>query len=204
MAAPSLQLGAHGSNVNVFWDQDPTVNGGIFTIYIAPALTGPFTKVGQEPNVANMGKKSIQMTFARSAFGYSEKNSFFLAGTFTPPGGAETPLGNTRFVAAVVDQKSSTGAANSPLTVSERFPAKVGTGAVRLSFSMDVKQLEVFNFNKSYTIFVDITGLDATLSDSMPVLPMGYYALGIHVPKDSGISLISEGDDTDVRIVAHY
>lgn len=204
MAAPILQLGAPGSNVNVFWDHDPTVNGGIFTIYYAAASSGPYTKVDTVPNVPNLGKKQVQLTFSRASVGFTESNSFFVVGTFTPPGGPESSYSASRFIAAIVEQKSSSGAANSPLTVSERFPAKIGVDPVRLTFSMDVKQLEVFNTSKSYPIYVDITGLDATKEDSMPVMPLGYYALGIHIPKGSGISLISEGADTDVRIVAHY
>jgi hypothetical protein len=96
------------------------------------------------------------------------------------------------------------GAANSPITASERFKVLVTTTPQKLAFSRDMKQIEIFNMSKSVEIYVDITGLGADIGSSMPVMPLGYYALGAHISASAGVSFVCPSGECDVRVVAHY
>jgi hypothetical protein len=153
----------------------------------------------------NYGKDKVKTDIPRRAFALTEASGFYLVGTYTAPGDStEGPRGEPRFIPPVAEQAVSAGAANSPLTVSERFKVTVGLEPVRQTFSRDVKQLEVFNLSKDAEIYVDVTGLDASTSESMPVMPYAYYALGVHILRSTGLSIVSVKDGVDVRIVAHY
>ena len=204
MTAPVIQMGSNGSTVELFWDADLTVNGGSFTLYHAVVKTGPYTAVATLNNVPNYGKRCIRYEMKRDSYGFTIANSFYVAGTYTPKGGVEGAKGASRFVPAPADQPANAGSVNSPLTVSERFPVAVGNTPVRVTFTADARQIEVFNYDRTYEIFVDVTGLDASATESMVVMPCAYYALGIQVSKDTGISMVSAGGPNDVRIVVHY
>lgn len=204
MTAPVVQIGSNSSTVELFWDADLTVNGGSFTLYYAVVKAGPYTAVATVGNVPNYGKRSIKYELKRADISFTLSNSFYVAGTFTPSGGAEGPKGASRFIPSPADQPANAGSVNSPLTVSERFPVAVGNTPVRVTFTADARQIEVFNYDRTYEIFVDVTGLDASATESMVVMPCAYYALGIQVSKDTGISMVSAGGPNDVRIVVHY
>lgn len=204
MTAPDVQIGLNSSVIEFFWDADISVNGGSFNLYTAVNKAGPFTLSMAASNIPNYGKKAVKVRFIRADHGFTINNSFYAVLTFVTPQGVEGPQGNVRFVSALADQAVSAGAANSPLTVSERFKVTVTTTPLRVLFSADAKQIEVFNLSKDSEIYVDVTGLDASVAESMPVMPYGYYALGVHVSKNTGISMVTPGGPNDVRIVVHY
>ena len=120
MSAPTVQLGRNGSEVELFWDVLASqVGEGYFTIYYAMERSGPFVALGTAPNLPSYGKKSILHTFLRSSQGMGEENSFYVAGTYTDGSMVTSPMGDLKFVPAVVSQARWT-----PRPISSRAPRR--------------------------------------------------------------------------------
>lgn len=221
MTVPNIQVKENNSTVALFWDVDPDVNVQSFNLYwslsedtsYVPNISDPthlwFNNYAllKEfiPNFGTFGKKSTIVSFKRSDIGLDESQSFYVAISARRSDQiAETPLGTPKFLTYMSDQPAQAGALQSPITKSQRYQANVGVSPQRQKFSMDVMQLEVFNFSAVATVFLDVTGLDASTSESMPLMPRAYYVIGRQLSKDTGISMVADQDSADVRIMAHY
>ena len=216
---PPIQFSENSGDVLLFWEArtDPAVES--FNLYWSysddtsaiPDPSNPARHLFPKyhlvkkgiPNYPTMGKRNTSVTFSRKSIGVADSDSFYVA--ISPViGSDEGYLGDPRFIAYQSDQPTTAGSLHSPITGSQRFQRLVGPAPVRQMFSCDIKQLEIFNFSKDKIIFLDMTGLDADASSSMPIMPYGYYAIGRNLSKDTGVSLVSPEGTSDVRIVAHY
>jgi hypothetical protein len=160
---------------------------------------------GRIPNRANLGKTLVQYEFLRGDVGYTEANTFFLAlEGLDADGVVISPLGPTRIVPSCVDQMVDAGAMNSPITASENKSRIIENVPTQLELSHDVKFLEVFNNTDDETLYVEVSGIPATTTKSMPVYSKVYYTIFRNISKDTGISLISSSQPIDARIIVHY
>ena len=203
MGLPNIQLYSTSSLINAVWEVTPGYSS--YSLYSsATGLTGTFTLIRENiPNIPSLGKRLVNFSFARSSIGYQESNTFYLMlqGLTTS---STVDTGDVRVVPSCVDQKVDAGAMNSPITASENKSLKVGTEAVKLVLSHDVKFLEVFNNTDEEVLYVEVSGIDATTTRSMPVYPKVYYTVFRNISKDTGISLVSSAGTIDARIVVHY
>jgi len=202
MGLPNIQLYSSSSLINAVWEVTPGYSS--YALYSSPTgLTGTFTLVRENiPNIPSLGKKLVSFSFARSSIGYLESNTFYLMlqGVTTT---SIVESGDVRIVPSCVGQKVDAGAMNSPITASENKSLKVGSEAVQLELTHDVKFLEVFNNTDEEVLYVEVSGIDATTTRSMPVYPKVYYTVFRNISKDTGISLISSAGTIDARIVVH-
>jgi hypothetical protein len=203
MGLPNIQLYSTSSLINAVWEVTPGYVS--YALYSSPTgLAGTFTLVRENiPNIPSLGKRLVSFAFARSSIGYQEANTFYLMlQGVTPLSTVET--GEVRIVPSCVGQKVDAGAMNSPITASENKSLKVGTEAIQLELSHDVKFLEVFNNTDEEVLYVEVSGIAATTTRSMPVYPKVYYTVFRNISKDTGISMISSAGTIDARIVVHY
>lgn len=205
---PAIQLHENSEKVTVYWDLLPGAKK--FKIYWSPTgALGTFSLLqGNIPNFGSFGKKATGFSFSRSLIGLTEGDTFYLAITAVDSLDVESDKGVPRLIPYLADQPADGGAVNSPITVSENLSTHVASSvASRIKFTHDVVFMEVFNksnADRSSVLFVDITGVDATAEKSMPVYPLVYYTVFRNLSKDNGVSLITDRDVADVRIVVHY
>ena len=219
-ALPGIQVKENNNEVLLFWEVTPGQHIVSYNVYwglsedtsYIPHPSDPtrllfnnYTSIVDNiPNYPTMGKKNTSYSFKRSTLGLTESSSFYVAiSAMLDNAAVETPLGQPRFVTYISEQPVSAGSVHSAITGSQRYQVTVGTSPVRQTFASDLKQLEVFNFSQTAKVFVDLTGLDASASESMPLMPYGYYAIGRQLSKDTGISMVASEENVDVRIVAH-
>jgi hypothetical protein len=203
---PSIQLYENSSKVTVFWDLLSPATVASYNLYWSnTGDTGTFVLLRTDiPNFGSFGKKYTAAYLDRAEISLSEKDSFYLAITSVSTLGAESPLGTARLIPYLSDQNVDAGSVNSPVTVSENKSLTVGGSALRLTFTHDAKLIEIFNNTDGATLYVDVTGFDATTTKSMPVYSKVYYTIFRNLNKDTGVSLITDGSDIDARIVVHY
>lgn len=203
MPLPNIQLYSSNSLINAVWDV--TSGYTLYNLFSSPTgIVGTYTLVRKSiPNRASLGKKLISYEFTRESIGYTEAETFYLALQGVTPTGT-TALGDARIVPSCVDQMVDAGAMNSPITASENKTLLVGTTAVKLDLTHDVKFLEVFNNTDEEVLYVEVSGIPATTARSMPVYSKVYYTIFRNISKDTGISLIASAGTIDARIVVHY
>jgi len=80
----------------------------------------------------------------------------------------------------------------------------IGTDSVNITFSQDIAIIEIANNSTTATIFLDISGGIATLTSGIPIYPKQYYSAEKKIRTATGISLISNKIETDVRIIGHF
>jgi hypothetical protein len=205
MGLPNIQIRSHASEIQVFWDVTPGVS--YYNVYLSnDGRPGTFTEIKPRvPNTPAAGRKTlVEVSFLRSSISKAESDTFFLAIDGVDPYGNVIPMGSTRMVPANVDQMVDAGAMNSPITASENMSTAVGATPLKLTLTQDVKFLEVFNNSDEESLYVEVSGVPADRTRSMPVRPGVYYTIFRNISKDTGISLISSGGEVDARIVVHY
>jgi hypothetical protein len=87
---------------------------------------------------------------------------------------------------------------------SEEKSQIVAMSNVTVKFSQNVIGFEIANNSDTATIYLKIDGSVATVSTGIPIYPKNYYSADKIILKDTGISLISSENNTDVRIIGHY
>ncbi|MDD5650056.1 MAG: hypothetical protein PHF86_06535 [Candidatus Nanoarchaeia archaeon] len=87
---------------------------------------------------------------------------------------------------------------------SEDMSRLIGLTSSTINFSQDVVAFEIANNSETATIFLNISGGVATLTSGIPIYPKQYYAADKKIKQATGISLISTGSLTDVRIIGHF
>jgi len=87
---------------------------------------------------------------------------------------------------------------------SEEKSQLIGTSSVNIKFLQDIIGIEIANNSETATIYVKIDGSTAALNEGIPVYRYGYYSLDKKILQNTGISIISDEANTDVRIVGHY
>jgi hypothetical protein len=80
----------------------------------------------------------------------------------------------------------------------------VGQVSVPITFTHDVRVVEIYNYSESARIFVNTKGSPADASLHIPVMPMSYYVFETNPLIEEGISIVSNTPNTDVRIIGHY
>jgi hypothetical protein len=201
---PDIQYKENSSEVLLFWDV--TKGFSSYSLYWSAVRGGTQTLIKQGiPNQGSLSKKSASYRFDRKDVGLAEKDSFFviLEGVPSDPPGPAVQ-GEPRFIPYLSDQPATAGSVHSPITGSERKQLIANGTAQRVTFTQDLKQLEVFNFTQDVAVFIDVTGLNADPALSMPLMPYGFYSIGRNLSKDTGISIISPDGNADIRIVAHF
>lgn len=202
---PSVQLYENTSTkVQLFWDLASSAVSSFNVYWSATGTVGSYVllKTGI-PNFGTFGKKYTNYLFLRADLGLTEKDSFYVALTSVDAIGAESPMGTGRLVPYLADQMADAGSINSPITVSENLSTSIGLVPERITFTHDVKFLEIFN-NSDNLLYVEVTGFDASVTKSIPVYPRVYYTIFRNLSKQTGVSLVAEGGVVDTRIVAHY
>lgn len=204
---PSVQIYEKGERVTVFWEL--MAGARKFNLYWSKTgSAGSFALLQDNiPNFASLGKKYTKHSFDRSFIGLSISDTFYLAITWVNGTGVESALGIPRIIPYEVDQQADGGALNSPIVTSENISTHVGSSAPqRILFTHDVIFMEIFNNSSNVAIYVDLTGVDATIEKSMPVYPKVYYTIFRNLSKDNGVSIIAApgSEAADVRIVVHY
>lgn len=202
---PSVQLYENTSTkVQLFWDLASSAVASFNVYWSATGTAGSYIllKTGI-PNFGTFGKKYTNYLFNRADLSLTEKDSFYVAITSVDAIGAESPIGTGRLVPYLADQMADAGSINSPITVSENLSQSIGLAPQRITFTHDVKFLEIFN-NSDNLLYVEVTGFDASITKSIPVYPRVYYTIFRNLSKQTGVSLIAEGGIVDTRIVAHY
>lgn len=191
------------ASFNLYWsydeDQTSVVAGGVRTFPTQNLLA-----IGI-PNSPSYGKGKACYTFRRSSIGVPLSSSFFVSMSAVLVSGEETALGLPRYMAYRSTQPVEVGTVNSPLTKSLRMQRSIGPVPERVLFPHDIKQLEVFNYSKDTVLFVDVTGRDASVAESMPIMPYGYYVIGRNLSREAGVSLVAgSASGSDVRMVVHF
>ena len=204
---PSVQLYENSSKVTVFWDLESPIAVESFNLYWS--LTGePGTFIllrTDIPNFGSFGKKYTAAYVNRTDLGLTEKDSFYVAiSSISTTAQVESPLGIPRIIPYLSELMEDGVTINSPISVSENKSLAIGATVTRLTFTHDVKLVELFNNTDGSVLFVEITGQEASVSKSMPVYPKVYYTIFRNLNKDTGISLITDGGTVDARIVVHY
>jgi len=156
------------------------------------------------PNQKIFDRKYTYSRFNKSDIGMDDNNPFYVLITAQGETGVESEPGDVRLIPFLSDQPAEAGGAHSTITKSENFSQIVGTSPIRVTFGEDARVIELFNYNLSATVFVDISGFDASSSSGMVMMPNTYYVIDRHIDKDTGFSMISNVANTDVRVVVHY
>jgi len=205
---PAIQLHENSEKITVYWDLLPGAKK--FRLYWSPTgSAGTFNLLQDNiPNFGTFGKRATSASFNRAKIGLTEGDTFYLSITSVDGSSVESSLGTPRLIPYIADQMADAGALNSPITASENISTHVAnSNATRIKFTHDVTFMEIFNNSnaaKTAVVYVDITGVDATVTKSMPVYPLVYYTIFRNLSKDNGVSIITDGDIADVRIVVHY
>ena len=217
---PNIQLRELSSQVTVFWECD-TVTPGVtsFNLYWSKSKNTASTLNGLKrqftyytpitTGIANFPSYNQECTsykFNRADIGLTDADTFYVIITEnTDPLSPESLPGNPRIVYGLVEQPVDAGGMNSPLTKSENLSQVINMSSPTLiTFTMDVRILEIKNFSTAGNLFVDVTGIPADPSTGMPVAPGQYYVIDRNISKDTGVSLIGDSDGLDIRIFAHY
>lgn len=87
---------------------------------------------------------------------------------------------------------------------SEELSQLIGISSTTVKFSQDVIGLEIANHSDTATVFIKIDGSAATVNTGIPIYEKGYYSADKKILKNTGISLISDTPNTDVRIIGHF
>ena len=87
---------------------------------------------------------------------------------------------------------------------SEEKSQLIGTTSTVVKFSQNIIGLEIANNSTNATVCIKIDGTAASLNVGIPIYAKTYYSADKLILKDTGISLISDQANTDVRIIGHY
>ena len=87
---------------------------------------------------------------------------------------------------------------------SEEKSQLISLVSTTVKFSQNIVGLEIANNSSSATIYIKIDGTIATLNSGIPIYSKTYYSADKLILKDTGISLISDTVNTDVRIIGHF
>lgn len=202
---PSVQLYENTSTkVQIFWDLASSAVASFNVYWSATGIVGSYVLLRSGiPNFGTFGKKYTNYAFLRADLSLTEKDSFYVAISSMDALGAESSMGTGRLVPYLADQMADAGSINSPITVSENLSKSIGLVPERITFTHDVKFLEIFN-NSDNLLYVEVTGFDASVTKSIPVYPRVYYTIFRNLSKQTGVSIVAEGGVVDTRIVAHY
>jgi len=87
---------------------------------------------------------------------------------------------------------------------SEDKSQTIGTSSVNVKFSQNVIAVEIANNSSTATVYLNIDGTVAVLNKGIPIYAQCYYAAERKILQNTGICLISNQANTDVRIIGHY
>ena len=88
--------------------------------------------------------------------------------------------------------------------LSEDKSQLIGLSSVNVKFSQNIIALEVANNSDTATIYLSIDGVAAVLTKGIPIYAKCYYAANRKIFTNTGICLISDHANTDVRVIGHY
>lgn len=206
MSIPSIQLFSNGGTIRIAWEF--TRDYVSYDLYYSnTGLSGSFVKIfGNIPATSSFGNKLVIKEFRRSEIGLSDAATFYVAIKGKDRYGSETDLSTPRIIPCFIDQPVSYGASCSPITNSENKSQMIPSGstATRIYPTQDILFLEIFNNDDTEVLYVDTTGIDATVDRGLPVYPRVYYTVFRNISKDTGISLITSGNAIDARIIMHF
>jgi hypothetical protein len=89
-------------------------------------------------------------------------------------------------------------------SLSEDQSQLIGLVSTNVTFSQDVMVIEIANASTTAIIYLNIDGSPALVTKGIPIYPQGYYAAERKILQATGICLISDTINADVRIVGHY
>ena len=202
---PLIQVMENREKVVVSWDLSDLPKAS-FALQWSPDGVHSFSDISTSiPNFSTVyGRRSTGFSFTRESLGLTVSDMFYLRLGITQVGGVTQYTNEVRAIPSLVDRKTPAGASNSPIERSENVSRFVGANETRSLFTQDTKLIEIFNNTREGVLYVDITGMPASVAKGMPVYPLTYYTVFRHVHKDTGISMISDGPVLDVRMVVHF